>query len=451
MAALHGKNMGILDKITGLKKGEVADQVKEISYPLDNMKSLDPLMEKIGNARFVLLGEATHGTHEFYTWRTKISQRLIKEKGFGFIAVEGDWPQCYKLNRYVKGYPNSGLSARDVLEGFVRWPSWMWANWEVVALAEWLKAHNQTVGENKKVGFYGLDVYGLWESLEAIANYVEKHHPQALEATKKAIACFEPYGEDEGRDYARAAQFAPSSCRNEVVALLTEIRKSIEKYEGDSEAAFCAEQNALVAVNAEKFYRSMLSSNESSWNVRDHHMMETLNRLADFHGPDSKAIVWEHNTHVGDARATDMAEEGLVNIGQLARGHHNKDVFILGFGNYSGTVMAGDEWGAPMEEMEMPEAREGSWEWILHEAGEGDKLLFSDDLKEVDAIKNIDIPHRAVGVVYHPWLEKHGNYVPSRIAKRYNAFMFFENTKAVHPLHIQPDGHKTPLTYPWEV
>nr|MBA3902011.1 erythromycin esterase family protein [Bacteroidota bacterium] len=325
--------------------------------------------------------------------------------------------------------------------------SWMWANWEIVALAEGLKAHNETVGHDKKVGFYGLDVYGLWESLEAIVKYIEVHHSEAMESTKKAIECFEPYGED---DYARAAQFTPQSCRNEVVAMLAEIRKSIVKYEDDTEAAFCAEQNALVAVNAEKFYRSVLSANESSWNVRDHHMMETLNRLSDFHGPNSKAIVWEHNTHVGDARATDMAEEGLFNIGQLAREHHKKDVFIVGFGNYKGTVIAGDEWGAPMEEMEMPEAREDSWEFMLHESGEGDKLLFSDDLKEIEAIKKNDIPHRAVGVIYHPWLEKQGNYVQSRMVKRYDAFMFFDQTKAVHPLHVVPDAHKTPLTYPWE-
>jgi erythromycin esterase len=317
-----------------------------------------------------------------------------------------------------------------------------------VALAEWLKNHNQS--REQKIGFYGLDVYGLWESLEAIAKFVEERYPEALESTKKAIECFEPYGGDEGRDYARASQLAPQSCHQEVVDMLTELRKSMEHHKDDREAAFCAEQNALVAVNAEKFYRSMLSLNDSSWNVRDHHMMETLNRLADFHGPESKAIVWEHNTHVGDARATDMAEEGLFNLGQLAREHHKKEVFIVGFGNYKGTVIAGDEWGAPMEEMLMPEAREDSWENMLHETGEGDMLLFSDDLKEIDAIRNNDIPHRAVGVVYHPWLEKSGNYVPSRILKRYDAFMFYDVTKAVHPLHVVTDAHKTPLTYPWE-
>jgi erythromycin esterase len=164
--------MGIIDKITGTKRIELSE-IERISHPLRNLDSLDPLMEKIGDARFVLLGEATHGTHEFYTWRSKITQRLIKEKGFNFIAVEGDWPQCYRLNRYVKGYQNAGLNAKEVLQEFNRWPSWMWANWEIVALAEWLKNHNQTIKAGKKVGFYGLDVYGLWESLDAIVQYVE--------------------------------------------------------------------------------------------------------------------------------------------------------------------------------------------------------------------------------------------------------------------------------------
>jgi erythromycin esterase len=314
-------------------------------YPLENRSHLNPLLEEIGDARFVLLGEASHGTSEYYTWRSAISKRLIEEKGFLFIAVEGDWPACYALNRFVKGYPEAGNSVEQVLQAFNRWPTWMWGNWEVAALAEWLREFNQTVSQDQTVGFFGLDVYSLWESLASIITYLEKHDGVAAGAARNAFRCFEPYYENP-QAYARATAMVPQDCEEAVVEMLQKISQKAKSFAGDHETNFNAEQNALVAVNAERYYRAMIRGGSSSWNVRDRHMMQTLNRLMDFHGPNAKAIVWEHNTHVGDARFTDMSRNGMVNVGQLVREEHGREsVCIVGFGSYEGSVIAGEEWG----------------------------------------------------------------------------------------------------------
>ncbi|MDX5422945.1 MAG: erythromycin esterase family protein, partial [Hymenobacteraceae bacterium] len=279
-------------------------------------RDLDVLIDEIGDARIVMLGEASHGTSEYYTWRTAISKRLIQERGFNFIAVEGDWPECYVLNRLIKGYQNSGSKIADVLQVFRRWPTWMWANWEVAALVEWMREYNFQRSTSSKAGFYGLDVYSLWESLEQIVQFLEHNDGQAAEAARNAINCFEPFNRDP-QTYAHATAFVPTDCENEVIEMLQRIQKQ-PAFTDDPEHDFNTKQNALVAVNAEKYYRAMIRGGANSWNVRDGHMMETLDRLLDLHGPDSKAIVWEHNTHIGDARYTDMADDGMYNIGQLA-------------------------------------------------------------------------------------------------------------------------------------
>ncbi|MFN2457591.1 MAG: erythromycin esterase family protein [Chitinophagaceae bacterium] len=414
---------------------------------LNTAKDLDALLEDIRDKRVVMLGEASHGTHEYYTWRTAISKRLIEEKGFNFISVEGDWPDCYKINRYVKAYSDAGNHIKSVLKNFDRWPTWMWANWEVAALTEWLKDHNKKLPADKKVGFYGLDVYSLWDSMKAMVNYLENEDPQAAQTVKKAIQCFEPFEQNE-QLYARHS-LTQHSCRDKVLALLKEIRMKAQFLDGDREAGFNTEQNALIAVNAEKYYSTMMSFDNESWNVRDTHMMETLDRLINFHGPASKGIVWEHNTHIGDARATNMKNAGMVNIGQLAREQYGMDkVYLVGFGSYKGTVIAGDEWGAPMQEMKVPAAREGSMEHLLHtEKAHNHYLLFNDTGLQEKYKKRI--PHRAIGVVYHPERERFGNYVPSVMPERYDAFIYLDETSALHPLHLKPHDEKIPETYPF--
>lgn len=434
---------------TKISDQDVIENIKKSSYVLQHQTDLSPLFDRIGNARIVMLGEASHGTHEFYTWRSYITQRLIAEKEFDFIAVEGDWPDCYRLNRYIKNYPHSGTDAREVLHQVSRWPTWMWANWEVAALAEWLYKFNSTLPRNTKIGFYGLDVYSLWESMEAIMNYLRRVDRSALKKAEEAYRCFEPYRKDEGRSYARESQFVPEMCEHEVVTLLKEIQTKIPQYDGDYENVFSTEQNAVIAVNAEKYYRAMVKGGPHSWNVRDKHMADTLDRLLQFHGDKSKVIVWEHNTHIGDARATDMTEDGMYNIGELARlRHHEEGVVLVGFGSYAGTVIAGRSWGAKMQRLKVPTAKKGSWEYLLHEAGHENKLLIMDDFMNDLFLEN-HIGHRAIGVVYNPEYEKYGNYVPSILPLRYDAFIFLDETRALHPLHIIPDGQLVPETYPF--
>jgi erythromycin esterase len=426
----------------------LATEVGDESRELRSAGDLDPLLERIGDARVVMLGEATHGTSEYYTWRARLSQRLIREKGFSFIAVEGDWPDSYRVNRFVKGYPDSGERARDVLREFARWPTWMWANWEVAALAEWLRGFNRGRAAGEKVGFYGLDVYSLWESLEAIMGYLERTDPQTLDVARRAYACFEPYQEDV-HAYAQATAFVPTSCEDEVADLLGEIRARATGYPEDHEARFSAEQNARAVVGAERYYRMMIRGSSESWNERDRHMMGTLESLLEQPGSQSKAIVWEHNTHIGDARATDMAGAGMVNTGQLARERYGEDGTVLvGFGSHRGSVMAGAFWGAPMERLPMPPARQGSWEDVFHEAGGRDLLLLTDRL--TDQAREWR-GHRAIGVVYDPTRERYGNYVPTDLPRRYDAFIFLDETEALHPLHVEPEEVGPPDTYPWGV
>jgi erythromycin esterase-like protein len=426
----------------------LVEEVRRRALPLESDADLDPLLERIGDARIVLLGEASHGTHEYYTWRDRISRRLIEEKGFDFIAVEGDWPDCYTVNRYAKGFDDAGATAHEVLHAFSRWPTWMWANREVVHLAEWLREHNGARGDGKKAGFYGLDVYSLWESMDVVTRYLERVDPQLAERARRAYGCFDPYDEDV-QEYAWATQMVPADCEEEVIQTLVELRRKGPDFRRDDpEAFFNAEQNALVAQNGERYYRAMIRGGAASWNVRDTHMMETLERLLRHHGEGSKAIVWEHNTHVGDARATDMARAGMVNVGQLAREAYGSDVVIAGFSSHRGSVVAGEQWGAPMERIQVPEARPGSWEDVFHRAGAENKLLLLEGFDEVEgALERRG--HRAIGVVYRPEREAYGNYVPTVLSYRYDAMLYIDHTHALHPLHMKAEEmREMPETYP---
>jgi erythromycin esterase-like protein len=429
---------------------ELIEEVRDLSRPLRTAADLKPLFNRIGNARVVLLGEASHGTHEFYTWRAEITKQLITEHGFNFVAVEGDWPDCYRVNRFVKGYPGSANSARGALDCFRRWPTWMWANEEVCDLVTWMQTHNETVPQERRVGFYGLDVYSLWDSLREVMHFLRTHHPEELEAARRAIRCFEPYGE-EAQEYARATVLLSESCRDEVVNLLHTIRSKAQNADSDGhDGYFVAEQNALVVRNAEAYYAAMVRSDSGSWNVRDRHMGDTLNRLLAHYGPNSRAVVWEHNTHIGDARYTDMANDGMVNLGQLARDRYgDKSAVLVGFGTHRGSVIAGEEWGAPWQEMRVPEARPESWEDVMHRASPEDKLMIfgRPASGEMSGWRG----HRAIGVVYRPRYERYGNYVPTVLPERYDAFLYIDETRAVRPLFEagrEEYEEEVPETYP---
>ncbi|ELZ36540.1 erythromycin esterase [Halorubrum saccharovorum DSM 1137] len=424
------------------------ESVNRHARAVSDPRDLDPLVDRLADADCVLLGEASHGTSEYYRWRAELTAKLLRDHGFSFVAVEGDWPSCYEVNRYVKDLPDSRDGAREAVDAFGRWPTWMWANWETIGFLRWLRTHNDGLPEGERTGFYGLDVYSLYESLQAVIDYLDEVDPEAAADAREASRCFEPYGKDAQR-YARSLRLVPESCQEEVVELLDELRRSAPKYgEASDDDAFNAEQNALVARNAEAYYRTMVDGEEDSWNVRDRHMTRTLNRLLDHHGPDASGIVWAHNTHVGDARATDMPRHGRINIGQLAREQDTiGDVELVGFGSTEGEVVASDSWGAEMRTLDVPAASANSYEDVFRRAEPENALLFSDEVPDGDPLEDAR-GHRAIGVVYRPKNES-GNYVPTVLPERYDAFLHIDETTALHPIEFHPDRERVPELYPY--
>lgn len=418
-------------------RNEISEAILRVAVPLSDEATYSKLIDRIGEAKYALLGEASHGTSEFYTIRTELSKRLITEKGFRFIAVEGDWPSCFTLNRYVKGYPDAGANAKEALQDFNRWPSWMWANEEVLHLADWLREYNRDKPEEEKIGFYGIDVYSLWESMNELMNYFQSKDPNNFQAAKKAMECFEPYGQNE-QSYGISASLYGEGCEDEVIELLKRLQdrwKQVDpRHPEERELALSAELNALAVQGAESYYRTMIRHDAESWNLRDRHMVAVLEKLMEFHGDGAKCIVWAHNTHVGDARATDMIEEGMINIGQLLREKYDRHVYAVGLGTYQGTVIAGKEWGAPLEVMTVPQAIPGSWEELLHLNRAEDQLIMFDAHSSWPTRKPVG--HRAIGVVYHPRRER-GNYVPTLIEMRYDAFIFVDRSRALTPLAVE--------------
>lgn len=411
--------------------------------PLDdhNEESLDALIQSIKNKRIVMLGEASHGTEEFYKWRSQISKRLIKDHGFNFIAVEGDWPDLYRLHKYIQS--GEGHSAKEVLMRNHRWPTWMWANEEVTGLAEWMRIN--------KAGFYGLDVYSMFESVDEVIKYLSKNEPALAEEVGNRYACFEPFEGDE-ISYARSLIKYPEGCENEAVQNLQKILElNVTNPNEDAEDFFSSQQNAHIVVNAEAYYRAMGKADASSWNVRDGHMIETLDRLLERNGESAKAIVWAHNTHIGDYRATDMNAAGYVNIGGLARriyGDHN--VALVGFGTYQGEVLAGHAWGAKEQVMGLPPAQEKSYEYYFHLAAEKNKVNQFYILLQGKSNTPFSerLGHRAVGVVYDPRHELRENYVPTELSKRYDAFIFVDKTHPLKSLHAGFVRGELPATWP---
>ncbi|MBU2669221.1 erythromycin esterase family protein [Actinoplanes bogorensis] len=398
------------------------DEVAAIARPLVDEGDFDVLLDRIGSARVVMIGEASHGTHEFYTWRAALTRRLLAERDFSFVAVEGDWPDCERVDASVRGSAGEPLEA---LLGYVRWPTWMWANEETVDFADWLRAFNS--GRSAPVGFYGLDLYSMWESLREILR------ADAVEPARQANECLGAYSEDP-QSYAWATKFLRASCEDPVVRMLIELR-------GRDLAVW---QNAEVVAGAEHYYRAMVRGGADSWNVRDRHMDATLARLLDHYGDGSRAVVWAHNSHVGDANATDQ-----VTIGSLARERFGADqVVLVGMGSHRGSVIAGRTWGAGMTELPVPPGRPGSLEDILHATAPPSALFVFPPLADRPDLLVDEVAHRAIGVVYRPEMDQLGNYVPSRLGDRYDAFLWFDETRALRPLHpLHIDTHELE-TYP---
>src|SRR5581483_6175101 len=416
------------------------------------------LMELIANRRFVLLGEASHGTHDFYHPLAQITQWLIEEKVFSAVAVEADWPDAYRANRYVQGRSDDG-AAIEALDSFKRFPTWMWRNTDVVEFISWLREHNDGLPQGKrKAGFYGLDLYSLHASARAVLDFLDKVDPEAAKRARYRYSCFEHFGEDT-QAYGYAASFGLSkSCEDEAVSQLVEMQKraaDLAKRDGhlDPDAFFAAEQNARLVANAERYYRSMFGGRVESWNLRDQHMVETLNGLADHLGPNSKIVVWAHNSHLGDARATQMGAAGELNVGQLVRQQHGDNAVLVGFTTYTGTVTAASDWDGPAERKQVRPALAGSYELLFHETANPAFLLILRGAKWLSGTLRQERLERAIGVIYLPQSERVSHYFGARLAEQFDAVIHFDQTRAVEPLErtAQWEGGEFPETYPFAV
>jgi len=424
-------------------KTNITNTVRENAHLLTGAaQDYDPLIDLIGNARFVLIGEASHGTHEFYQQRSEITKRLIQEKGFTAVAVEADWPDAYRVNRYVRGISDD-TSATDALAGFDRFPAWMWRNTVVVNFVDWLREYNNSGSPNAtKTGFYGLDLYSMYASIKAVLGYLDKVDPEAAKRARSRYSCLEHFGEDS-QSYGYAASFGLNeSCQDEAINQLKELQRLTAEYsQRDTQVAedefFYAEQNARLVKNAEEYYRSMFRGRVSSWNLRDRHMAEMLDHLVahlDRQGSRTKVVVWEHNSHLGDARATDMGAAGELNVGQLVRQRYGDDAILVGFSTYTGTVTAASDWGAPPERKRVRPALSGSYEALFHATGLPRFLLtLRDGGSAVQALRQPRL-ERAIGVIYLPQSERISHYFNARLPDQFDAVIHFDETRAVEPL-----------------
>ncbi|HEX8254346.1 MAG TPA: erythromycin esterase family protein [Thermoanaerobaculia bacterium] len=418
----------------------------------------DALMDLIGNASIVCIGEASHGTHEFYRERAKITKRLIDEKGFNAVAVEADWPDAYRVNRYVRGTSDDG-SANEALAGFTaRFPTWMWRNADVLDFVGWLRGFNDAVADDaQKVGFYGVDLYSLFSSIEAVIEYLEQVDPEGAKHARSRYACFDHYGDEaQAYGYATATGIA-QSCQDAVVTQLTELRRRASELVTQSDLPadefFYAEQNARLVANAEEYYRSMFAGRVSSWNLRDRHMAETIDalvaHLSKGRAP-AKIVIWAHNSHLGDARFTEMGQDGELNVGQLMRERYDDNAVLIGFSTYTGTVTAADDWDAPAQRKRVNPGLKGSYEELLHQVSPSPYYLtFRGDSI---ATEELDQPRlqRAIGVIYRPDTERQSHYFHARLPRQFDAMIHFDETRAVEPLEQEPEANSAepPETFP---
>jgi erythromycin esterase-like protein len=428
----------------------VADTVE----PLEGRASdYDRLLERIGGCRFVLIGEASHGTDEFYRERATITRRLIVEYGFNAVAIEGDWPDARRVDRYVRGI-GGDRSAEEALRGFRRFPAWMWRNAVVLDFVQWLRAHNESASPGEaKVGFFGLDLYSLFGSMGEVLAYLGKVDPEAAKRARYLYACFDHFHENP-QAYGYAASYdLERSCEKSVVKLLEKLRsREAELALADGDDFFDAEQNARLVKNAEEYYRSMFRGRVSSWNLRDQHMAETLmelgSHLEERHG-DAKVIVWAHNSHLGDARATEMGDSGEVNLGQLVRERFPDDCANVGFSTYTGTVTCADDWDEPAQVKRVRPGLRGSYEALFHEAGLPRFLLHIDRTRELPPEVLTPRLQRAIGVIYRPETERQSHYFEARLVEQFDAMIHIDETHALVPLESaseHPD--EAPETWP---
>ncbi|CAM4482240.1 erythromycin esterase family protein [Corallococcus exiguus] len=438
----------------GLLVRALAESVRPLQ---GTREDFGPLMDLVGNATCVLIGEATHGTHEFYRLRALLTRRLIEEKGFNAVAVEADWPDAYRINRYVRAMGHD-VDAVESLSDFQRFPAWMWRNADVLDFAGWLRTHNDRHSAREKVGFYGLDLYSLHASMGAVLKYLDRADPEAAKRARHRYACFEHFGEDP-KDYGHATSLGLSpDCERQVVDQLRELqreREALLRRDGfiAEDAQFEAEQNARVVQNAEEYYRSMFHGRISSWNLRDTHMADTLDSLMGFlkrRLGAARVVVWAHNSHVGDARATEMGEAGEVNLGQLTRQRHPRVTRLIGFSTYRGTVTAATNWSGTAERKQVRHGLAGSCESLFHQVGLPGFLLDLRELGEAAGALRERRLQRAIGVIYRPETERRSHYFHTRLPEQFDAMLHIDETRALEPLERTAGWERgeAPETYP---
>lgn len=435
----------LLDRETTL-----SERIAGAAQSFDTVDSmpLEGLLKRIGDSRIVLLGEASHGTSEFYLARERITRALIEQKGFSFVAIEGDWPDAARVDHYVRHaeYPPSEWTA------FARFPTWMWRNEEVRGFVDWLRQYNAALPPVRRVAFHGLDLYSLYTSIQAILEYLDDIDPETARIARQRYGCLTPYQSDPAA-YARAA-LNPNyrSCERPVLDMLRDLQVHHRHYaEHNGDRFLNTVQNAHLVANAEEYYRTMFYGSRSAWNMRDTHMFETLEHLLSHHGENSRAVVWAHNSHVGDSQATDMALRGEYNIGRLCRARFGQQVYAIGFGTHEGTVAAASDWDRPMEIKQVRPSLDGSVESLCHQSGVARFLL---PLRQGDAVllNGLRTRHleRAIGVIYRPETERQSHYFETRLPDQFDEYIWFNQTRAVSPLATE-SLIGLPDTYPFGV
>ncbi|AKJ28200.1 erythromycin esterase family protein [Caldimonas brevitalea] len=436
---------------------KVLEQLRRHVRPLRDLDDVAPLAEAIGDATLVLLGEATHGTHEFYRMRARLTRRLVEAHGFDAVAVEADWPDALRVSRYVQR-PSDDADGRAALGGFERFPRWMWRNEDVLDFVEWLRGHNQGIAEPAaRVGFYGLDLYSLRASMDAVLRYLAHADPDAAARARERYACFDHLAEDPQR-YGYVTNYGlRDDCEREVLQQLRELcSRGAAQGSGEPgvDELFYAQQNARVVRNAEHYYRTMFQGRSDSWNLRDTHMADTLqalqSHLARLRGRPARIVVWAHNSHIGDARATDVRHDGQVNLGQLMRERAPHETFLLGFTTHTGRVAAASDWDAPVEHKTVRPSRAGSVERLMHEVGLPLSWLPLTGDEELRRALHGPYLTRAIGVIYRPDTELLSHYFKTSVAEQFDALVHVDHSRAVRPLDDAQlwEHNPEPETYP---
>jgi protein-L-isoaspartate(D-aspartate) O-methyltransferase len=429
--------------------GTLADAITRSCEKFTSIDSvnLEPLLRRIGDARVVLIGEATHGTSEFYRMRERISRELIEKKGFSFVAIEGDWPDAARIDHYVRHrkVPPSEWTA------FARFPKWMWRNQEVREFVDWLHDRNSRVEPSDRVAFHGLDLYSMYHSIRSVLDYLDRVDPKAAEVARRRYGCLTPWQSDPAVYGQATLSGQYQTCEGDVTSMLTDLLQKRRAYaEHDGERFLDAVQNARLVANAERYYRTMYYGSRSSWNLRDSHMFETLRNVLTFHGSQAKGIIWAHNSHVGDSGATEMSTRDEYNIGHLCRQEFGDLSYSIGFGTNSGTVAAASNWDEPMQVKTVRPGLAGSYERLCHETGNQRFLLPLRGLGSRTPLGGLLQPRleRAIGVIYRPETELQSHYFEAVLPRQFDEYIWFDETKAVTPLRTE-ELKGLPDTYPF--